>query len=435
MIPIDATHDPARQSWVESAGTPGTDFPIQNLPLGVFSPDGTDPRPGIAIGASILDLRAAAAASLLPASLAGLVKHRDLDPLLAAGVGRIGRLRAAAGDLLDARCDPAVRATIARKALVPMDAVRMHLPSSLRSFTDFFAGIHHAEEGGRIFANDPPLVRAYSSMPLGYNGRASSVRVSGEDIRRPLGQRLADDRPAFGPSIWLDFELELGMFVAATNPLGTPVPIGDAAQRIAGFCLLNDWSARDIQFWEAAPLGPFNGKGFSTTISPWIVTQQALAPFRVPVMDRIEGSPPLLPYLFDADDQARGGLAIRLEAHLSTAAMREAGAPPARIVGTDARHLYWTFAQMIAQHSAGGTNLCPGDLLGSGTISGPTREMFGSLFELCSMARLPLTLPNGETRTFLEDGDEISFSGRCEREGFVAIGFGPCTGRIAPAPC
>nr|WP_226998698.1 fumarylacetoacetase [Tardibacter chloracetimidivorans] len=432
-MPIDATHEPSRKSWVESANSPDTDFPIQNLPLGIFSRDGIDRRPGVAIGAHILDLRTLDAASLLPEDLSLLLKGGDLDPLLAAGVDYIGRLRIIVGDLLDARCDPAVRAAIPQDALVPMDEAQMHLPSSVRSYTDFFVGIHHAEEAGRIFKLNPLLPRSYASMPLGYNGRASSVRISGEGVRRPLGQRLIDDRPEFGASRWLDFELELGMFVAGANALGEPVLIGEAEQRMAGFCLLNDWSARDIQFWETAPLGPFNGKGFSTTISPWIVTQQAMAPFRTALMDRIADQPHPPAYLIDADDQANGGLSIRLEAHLSTAAMREAGDEPVKIVGTDARYLYWTFAQMITHQSCGGTNLCPGDLVGSGTISGPNREMFGSMFELCNMGELPLTLPNGETRTFLEDGDEVSFSARCERAGFAPLGFGSCTGRIVSA--
>ncbi|KKC27172.1 fumarylacetoacetase [Sphingomonas sp. SRS2] len=433
MIPIDATHDASRKSWVESANTSATDFPIQNLPFGIFSRDGEDRRPGVAIGDSILDLRAVAKAGLLPAKLAGLVDGPDLDPLLSAGLDHLGQLRSIVGDLLDAGCDSATSARVAENALIAMSDARMHLPTSLRSFTDFFVGIHHAEECMRLLNGSPQIPPGFTSMPLAYNGRSSSVRISGEAVRRPLGQWLADKRAEFGPSRWLDFEIEMGIFVAGANPLGTPVPIGEAESRIAGFCLLNDWSARDIQFWETTPLGPFNGKGFSTTISPWIVSQHAMAPFRAPVMDRVPGVPQPLPYLIDDDDQAHGGLAIRLEAHLSTANMRQAGAAPAKIVGTDARYLYWTFAQMIAHHSCGGTNLCPGDLIGSGTASGPAREMFASMLELCSMAQSPLTLPNGEARIFLEDGDEVSFTGRCERPGFASIGFGMCSGRIEPA--
>tara|TARA_R110000782_G_C14819243_1_gene413935 strand:- start:38865 stop:40175 length:1311 start_codon:yes stop_codon:yes gene_type:complete len=434
MIPIDDTHDPLRRSWVESANSSDTDFPIQNLPLGIFSFDGVDCRAGVAIGDCILDLRVLANQGLLPNELSELVVGSNLDPLLAVGVDTMGELRRAVGNILDASCDSVVQQTIRQSALVPMMDAQMHLPSSVRSFTDFFVGIHHAEECMRLLTGSPQIPRGFTSMPLAYNGRASSVRISGETVRRPLGQRLVDDHAEFGPCRWLDFEIELGIFVAGSNTLGSPVPISEADKRIAGFCLLNDWSARDIQFWETTPLGPFNGKGFSTTISPWIISQQAMAPFRAPLMDRVAGVPEPLPYLLDAQDQTHGGLSIRLEASISTARMRDAGDEPVKIVGTDARYLYWTFAQMVAHHSCGGTNLIPGDLIGSGTISGPTREMFASMFELCSSGQAPITLPNGETRAFLEDGDEVSFTGRCERPGFASIGFGLCSGRIEPSP-
>ena len=434
MMPIDKTHDAARRSWVESANTADTDFPIQNLPLGIFSLDGKDKRPGVAIGTSVLDLRALNGSSLMPQDLSGLLSSDSLDPLFSAGVDTIGRLRTVVGDLLSANCSDAALAAMPTAALVSMTEVQMHLPSSVRSYTDFYCGIFHAEEVGRIVGSDPLLPRNYLSMPIGYNGRASSVRVSGETIVRPLGQRLTDDRPEFGPTRRLDFELELGAFVAGLNALGEPISIGDASQRIAGYCLLNDWSSRDIQFWEMTPLGPFNGKGFSTTISPWMVTQQAMAPFRTKLMKRIAGRPEPLSYLLDRDDQETGALDFRLAAEFSTAAMREAGIPAVKIIGTNARHLYWTFAQMITQHDCGGVSLCPGDIIGSGTISGPSREMAGSLLELCTAGEAPLRLPGGDQRSWLEDGDEITFLGRCERAGFVAIGFGPCSGRVAPAP-
>lgn len=433
MFTLDATHDPDRTSWVESANAAETDFPIQNLPLGIFSRDGIDHRPGIAIGSSVVDLRALPEGAL-PAPLIALIGSKNLDLLLAAGVEAIGELRAAVGQLLDARCDAEVQASIKRDALVSMSAVRMHLPTSVRSFTDFYAGVFHAQASGHLMKSDPPLPRAYGNMPLAYNGRASSVRVSGAEVRRPNGQRLVDGKPEFGASRWLDFELELGAFVAGSNAIGEPVPIADAASRIAGFCLLNDWSARDIQLWEMPPLGAFNSKGFSTTISPWIITPQALAPFRAPLMARLEREAAPAAYLIDNDDLVGGGLAISLEAYLSTSAGRARATEPARIVTTDARHLYWTFAQMIAQHSVGGTNLCPGDVIGSGTISGPTPESAGSLAELTDLGKWPITLAAGETRTFLEDGDEVIFRARCARDGYRTIGFGECSGRISAAP-
>jgi len=431
---LDKTHDPARRSWVDSANGGDSDFPIQNLPLGIYSRDGGAGRPGVAIGDMIVDLRALGTAGLVGTDMAALLAGPDLDALLAAGSGRIAVLRATIGDLLDAAADPAVREAIERSALVPMTEAQMHVPTSVPGFTDFFAGIYHAEEGGRLTKADPPLTRNYGAMPLGYNGRASSVRISGEPVRRPLGQRPVDGAPEFGPSRWLDFELELGVYVAQGNDLGAPIPIGEAGEHIAGYSLVNDWSARDIQFWENQPLGAFNSKGFSTTVSPWIVTQQAMAPFRAPLMDRLHGHPAPPRYLSDADDQARGGLDIQLEAWLSSAAMRDARMEAVRITATNARHLYWTFAQMVTQHSCGGTNLRSGDLIGSGTISGPTRDQFGSMAELSAVGTIAIPLPTGETRGFLEDGDEVSFRARCVRDGFVAIGFGDCSGRIIAAP-
>lgn len=431
---IDETHDPSRRSWVESANDLETDFPIQNLPLGVFSTDGADRRPGVAIGASIVDLKALSSLSLLPADLAALLNGKDLDELFASGVEKIGKLRRTLGDLLDRDCDRSLREKIEQEALTPIDSVQMHAPTSIRSFSDYYAGIYHALEAGRLTKADPLLPPSYTTMPLGYNGRASTVQVSGGNVRRPLGQRLVEGRPQFGASLWLDFELELGAFIAGSNAVGDPVPISKARDRIAGICLLNDWSARDLQLWEMAPLGPINSKGFSTSISPWIVTQQALAPFRCPAMDRIESEFGPSSYLLDRDDQLEGGLDIKLYAYLSTAKMRESGAEHAKILESNAQYLYWTFAQMVAQQGCGGTNLCPGDLIGSGTISGPTREMLASLVELTSLGQEPINLPNGEKRSFLEDGDEVILSGRCEKEGFVSIGFGHCVGRITPAP-
>lgn len=438
MYDIDETHDPRRRSWVASANKSDTDFPIQNLPLGLFRPAAASkPRAGIAIGDMILDLQATAAAGLLEGEAALAVSaaaHSGLNALLALGAGPRVALRRQIGLLLDADGPKAPLAQAANVLHTASDC-ELLLPVDVRNYTDFYAGIHHARAAGALMMPDNPLPRNYKWVPIAYHGRASSVRVSGGPIRRPHGQRAPSQdgaAPSFGPCERLDLELELGMLVGPGNPLGEPVPIARAHEHVAGYCLLNDWSARDLQFWEMVPLGPFLGKNFSTTISPWIITPEALAPFRCAAMVRPDDDPQPLPYLTDSIDKEQGGLNISLAVWLSTAKMREGGEAAQPIIRSNTRHLYWTPAQMLTHHTSGGCNLMPGDLIGSGTISGPTQSELSSLLEWTAGGTRPVELPNGERRSWLEDGDEITFTARCERQGYVSIGFGRCTGRIAP---
>ncbi len=429
MPDLDETHDPARRSWVASANDAATDFPIQNLPFGVFSPPGEAPRGGVAIGDTILDIGRAFEAGLLEGDAAEAASAPALNALLALGRGEARDLRRQVGALLDAENPP-------RPDLLHQAAdCALHLPVTVRNYTDFYAGIHHAIAATSIMRpGTPPLPPNYKYVPIAYHGRASSVRPSGGDVRRPQGQRCPDPAqpPTFGPSERLDLELEMGVFVGAGNPVGEPIPIGEAAQHAWGFCLLNDWSARDIQAWEMAPLGPFLAKNFSTTISPWIVTADALAPFRAPAMARADADPKPLDYLWSDADQESGGLAVALAVSFRTQRMREAGEQAVTVIRSNARYLYWTPAQMLAHHSSGGCNMLPGDLIGTGTISGPTNDQLSSLLELTRAGQEPFTLPNGERRGFLHDGDEVSFTARCERPGYVPIGFGTCGGRVIP---
>ena len=324
---------------------------------------------------------------------------------------------------------------MASRLLHDAAACTMHLPATIGDYTDFFAGIHHARKGGQISRPDNPLMPNYKYVPVAYHSRASSVRPSGEDVRRPNGQRKlpAEPAPTFGPCRNLDYELELGVWVGAGNRQDEPIPIGEAAEHIAGFCLLNDWSARDIQSWESQPLGPFLGKSFRTSVSPWIITAEAMQPFRMAQPARPDGDPQPLPHLLDAADQAHGALDIECEVLLSTPAMRAAGAEPHRLCRSNTRDLYWTVAQMVAHHASNGCNLRPGDLFGSGTISGTDATAIGCLLEMTFGGRDTITLNNGETRRYLEDGDEVVFRAHCRRAGAATIGFGECRGRIVPA--
>jgi fumarylacetoacetase len=424
---IDETHDPARRSWIDSANG-HADFPIQNLPLGIFSNGDADRRPGVAIGNSVLDLRATADAGLLPEGAEALLRGATLnaffaEPALPAAVRR--RVSA----LLS---DPAHRDAVA-PLLTDAAEVTMHLPFAIGDYTDFYAGIHHAENVGALFRPDNPLLPNYKHVPIGYHGRASSIRPSGVAVHRPSGQTKAPDQdaPRFGPSRRLDYELELGIWIGGGNDLGSPMPIGAAADHIAGYCLLNDWSARDIQAWEYQPLGPFLAKSFHSTISPWVVTAAALAPFRVAQAPRPAGDPRPLPHLWDDRDQASGALALDLAVTLRSARMRAEGSAPHRLSMGTARDLYWTPAQLVAHHASNGCDLHGGDLLGTGTISAANRDGFGSLLEITVGGTQPITLPNGETRTFLEDGDELALSAVARVDGFVPIGFGPCRAIIA----
>jgi fumarylacetoacetase len=430
MAKLDETHDPARRSWVQSAdGHP--EFPIQNLPLGVFAASGGEPRVGVAIGKEILDLAAVNAAGLLKgeAARARAASGSTLNAFLALGAGPRQALRQRLSEMLTEGAPGSERL---RSMLHRQDACTMLLPAAIGDYTDFYAGIHHATNTGRLFRPDNPLLPNYKYVPVAYHGRASSVRVSGVNFVRPNGQRKRPDEaePSAGPSRNLDFELELGIWIGPGNAAGEAIPIGRAAEHIAGFCLLNDWSARDIQGWEYQPLGPFLAKNFATTISPWIVTPEAMAPFRVAQPGRPEGDPPPLPYLLDANDQREGALNLELEVLLSTPGLAAAGLQPETISRSHTRHLYWTVGQFVAHHTVGGCNLQPGDLFGSGTISSPGPEGLGSLLEMTRGGREPIRLASGETRRFLEDGDEVIMRARAVAEGRVTIGFGECRGQV-----
>ena len=428
---IDATHDRKRRSWVESAnGHPS--FPIQNLPFVVFSPPGGTPRGGVAIGEAFLDLgQTAASLSGLARQAADAASGALLNPLFALGAEPRAALRASLSDMLDAEQRSSHEGRL-RPFLHDAAVCMLHLPARIGDYTDFYAGIHHATNTGKQLRPDNPLMVNYKHLPVAYHGRASSVVASGAPVRRPTGQRkpASEAVPTFGPSRALDYELELGAWIGPGNALGVPVPIGEAAGHIAGFCLLNDWSARDIQAWEYQPLGPFLGKSFCTTISPCVVTPEALAPFRLAQTPRPDSDPKPLDYLNDAGDQRSGALDVRLEVLILTPSMREKGLPPQRLAQSNARHLYWTIAQMVTHHACGGCNLQPGDLIGSGTISAPTADGMGSLLELSQGGRQPVALPAGETRRFLDDGDEVIMRAFCERDGFAPIGFGECRGTI-----
>ena len=435
---IDETHSPARRSWVASANQ-HADFPIQNLPFCVFAPPEGAARGGVAIGDEIFDLAAALELGLFD-GLAGRAAEAacgaTLNPLFALGREARVALRRRLGDILDADGrDRAKVETLRSRLMHRADDCRLELPAAIGDYTDFFAGIHHATNAGKLFRPDNPLLPNYKYVPIGYHGRASSIAVSGATLRRPSGQRKpsTETAPSFGPSRSLDYELELGVWIGPGNELGTPVAIADAASHIAGFCLLNDWSARDIQAWEYQPLGPFLGKSFFTTISPWVVTPEALAPFRMAQAPRPAGDPAPLPYLLDAADQAAGALDIELEVFLLTPGLQSKGFGPQRLSAGNARHLYWTVAQLVTHHSSGGCNLRAGDLFGTGTISTPEDGGLGSLLEISAGGRRPIELPSGETRRFLEDGDTIVMRARCQRQGFATIGLGECRGTIAAA--
>jgi fumarylacetoacetase len=430
---LNETHDPARRSFVESANAPDGDFPIQNLPFCVFrASPGASARVGVAIGDQILDVAAASSSfGTAAGDAAKACAARNLNALMALGPEAWSALRLSLSRALSAeRGDKSLA-----QHLSPMAKAELLLPVAIGDFTDFYASVFHATNAGRAFRPDNPLLPNYKYVPVAYHGRASSVRVSGTPVKRPQGQRKGpnEQKPSYGPSRNMDFELELGMYIGAPTALGETVPVGRAADRIFGFCLLNDWSARDIQAWEYQPLGPFLGKNFATTVSPWVVTQEALAPFRVAAFARPQGDPAPLPYLTDADDQAHGGLDITLEAYLATDAMRSAGLAPQRLTRASFATTYWTVAQMVAHHTSNGCNLAVGDLVGSGTVSGPEKDSWGSLLELTARGREPIALPTGEQRGFIEDGDEIIFKGFCSKPDYPRIGFGECRAVLLPA--
>jgi fumarylacetoacetase len=416
----DETHDPELRSWVQSANEGDTDFPIQNLPFGVFRRAGSEemPRVGVAIGDQIFDLAAA-----------DLMRADSLNGLMALGNAAATELRRELSRRLRAGAEPMP------SALVPMSDAELFLPAHVGDYTDFYASISHATNVGSMFRPDNPLLPNYKWVPIGYHGRASSIVVSGTDVRRPRGQTRdgSEGAPSFGPSKRLDYELEMGAFVGAGNQMGAPISIDDAEAHLFGLCLVNDWSARDIQTWEYQPLGPFLAKSFATTVSPWVVTLDALAPFRIPAYRRAEGDPAPLPYLSSRNDTKSGGFDITLEVWLSSERSRAENAAPTLVSRGSFSQMYWTFAQMLTHHSSNGCNLRPGDLLASGTVSGPEKESRGCLLERTWRGTEPITLSTGETRTFLQDGDEVTIRGYCVAEGARRIGFGSCVGRVVPA--
>jgi fumarylacetoacetase len=426
-VTLDETHDAERVSWVDGAAD-GGDFPVQNLPLGIFSEAKGQRRPGVAIGDFIFDL--AAASELFDEAWREDLSQPVLNAWLARGPDDHRALRHRLFELLT---DERYRDDVELR-LIGQSEVRMHLPCLIGDYTDFYVGIHHATNVGKQFRPDNPLLPNYKYLPIGYHGRASSVRASGEPVVRPNGQRKPPDVdvPEYGPSRRLDYELELGLWIGRGNELGVAIPIGEADEHIAGYCLLNDWSARDLQAWEYQPLGPFLAKNFLTSVSPWVVTAEALAPFRTATPPRAAGDPEPLPYLADS---GASGLGIELEVTLSTQAMRDAGLAPHRLSqGNAAAAMYWSAAQIVAHHASNGCNLQPGDLIGTGTLSTDRDDGLGSLIEISRGGQQPIALPSGETRSFLEDGDEVTLRAWCERDGAVRIGFGECSGRVVPAP-
>lgn len=450
------THDPALRSWVVSANTPGTDFPIQNLPLGRFryrdasgrssrfTPLETvspaedrrsidSPHVGVAIGDEILDLGLAAERCPWPEHMDVLLQplvKGDLRTFMALGHAAWGALRSA---LSDALAEGSMQAPFLELCVVPQADVKMVMPCPVRDYTDFYIGIHHAMAVGSLMRPDNPLLPNYKWVPIGYHGRASSIGLGG-GVRRPRGQiRLtADAPPVYEPTRRLDHELELGLWVGVGNEQGTVVSMTDAEHKLFGVTLLNDWSARDVQTWEYQPLGPFLSKSFCTSVSPWVVTMDALAPFRRPFV-RPAGDPQPLPHLDSPLNREAGAIDITLEVWLQTAAMRADSAPPVRLSQSNMLDAYWTPAQLLAHHTSNGCNLATGDLFGTGTLSGPGPAAGGSLFELTRGGREPITLPGGEKRAFLEDGDTVTLRAFCQADGAVSIGLGEVSGTVLPA--
>ena len=436
---LDETHDPSLLCWVESANDSASDFPIQNLPMGVFRRAGKteSARLGAAIGDQILDVAACVREDLLDVetSIAAACREPTLNALMGLGRGPSAALRRALSKLL--RSDsPALErdSSLPSRILVPAIEAELLQPAEIGDYTDFYASIEHATNVGSMFRPDNPLLPNYKWVPIGYHGRASSIVPSGTDVRRPRGQARDGNEgaPSFGASKRLDYELEIGAFIGRGNALGTSISINEVDEHLFGLCLVNDWSARDIQAWEYQPLGPFLAKNFATTISPWIVTFDALEPFRAAARVRDGDDPSPLPYLSSENDQARGAFAISLEVWLASARMRELGLPPFRVSVGRFADMYWTLAQLVAHHASGGCNLRPGDLLASGTVSGWATESRGCLLERTWRGTEPLELPSGETRAFLADGDEVILRGYCQRDGYRRIGFGECRGRIVP---
>lgn len=438
---INETHDPTLSSWVDSARAPGTDFPIQNLPLGIFRRVGAgeDWRVGVAIGEDVMDLASAARLGLLDgaASRAGSrCASPSLNALMSLEPLHWSALRIRVSRLLRSDTAEGERARRLRHDVLVAGAdAELALPVAAGDFTDFYASLHHATNVGSMFRPDQPLLPNYKWVPIGYHGRSSSLVPDGTPIRRPRGQVAPGDGggPHVAPTERLDYEAEAGFLIGGGNALGEPVPVGEAERLLFGACLLNDWSARDVQYWEYQPLGPFLAKSFATTLSPWVVTMEALAPFRVPVAAREPGDPEPLPYLWHPSLAESGAVDVQVEVLLRTERMRRTGQPPQQVSRSSLAGLYWSPAQFVAHHTSNGCNLRPGDVLASGTISGPTPDSRGCLLERTWRGTEPLRLPDGEERRFLEDGDEVILRGWCQREGFTRIGFGSCSGTVLPA--
>lgn len=438
---LNETHDPQLSSWVESTNVRDSDFPIQNLPFGVFRRVASSEnfRGGVAIGDQILDLGAAveagafseSAVSRHAAQAAVLAASPALNEFMAAGPEVSSALRSALSRALR-RGSP--QQTTLQRCLVPQSQAEYSLPARIGDYTDFYASIHHATAVGRLFRPDNPLLPNYRWLPIAYHGRSSSIVMSGQQFPRPVGQILPSGAtaPILGPSNRMDYELELGVFIGRSNTRGSRIDVADAESHIFGLCLLNDWSARDLQAWEYQPLGPFLAKNFATTISPWIVTLEALEPYRMS-WQRPPTDPQPLAYLDSPGVRDRGAIDIQIEVYLETQSMRQAGQAPARLSASNFNHSYWTVSQMVAHHTLNGCNLQPGDLLGTGTQSGPTAEEAGSLLELSRGGKERVVLPNGETRCFLEDGDEVILRAHCKRPGAARIGFGAAVGRVLAA--
>jgi fumarylacetoacetase len=422
----------ALKSWIASANEPAADFPLENLPYGVFR-QARRTAIGVAIGDQIFDLGGCASEGLLkelPSEVVDACTAQKLNPLMALGPKAWSPLRREIQSLLAE--ESKLQSRLATM-LVPMRDADMQMPVEIGDYTDFYASIHHATRVGRLFRPDNPLLPNYQYVPIGYHGRASSIILSGAEIRRPSGQTKppSSAEPEFGASRSLDYELEMGLFIGPGNALGQPIPIAEAEQHIFGMCLVNDWSARDIQSWEYQPLGPFLAKSFATSISPWVVTMEALSPYRVAAAERAAGDPSPLPYL-SSSSATRGAIDVTLEVYLQSSRMRQAGTEPMLLSRGNLRDLYWTPAQLITHHSSNGCNLRAGDLLATGTISGPNEGSEGCLLEMKHRSA-PLRLPTGEVRTFLEDEDQVTFRAYAERKGLPRIGFGECTGTVVGA--
>ena len=438
---INETHDPNLKSWVESANDPNTDFPIQNLPFCIFHRRGTIERwrVGAVVGDQVLDVASIFEAGLLPelpiVSVGRLaIGSSNLTDIAFSGGADFPQLRRNLSSILSEGAEQNIRST-ANRCTIPSAECELSVPFLIGDYTDFYCSIYHATNVGSMFRPDNPLLPNYKYVPIGYHGRASSIVISGTDIKRPHGQNRTDQEapPVFIPCKSLDYEMEVGFFVGQGNELGTSIPIGEAEKHIFGLCLVNDWSARDIQAWEYQPLGPFLAKNFATTISPFVVTMEALAPFRTKAFEREEGDPAPLPYLADAQTEKFGGIDINLEVFIQTQKMRDEKIEPHMLSRSNMKDLYWTIGQMLTHHASNGCNLQTGDLIATGTISGKEKSERGSMLELSWRGTEPIELPSGEQRRFLEDGDEIIMKGYCERESFRRIGFGECRGRVIRA--